>query len=352
MGARRQTVIKYEDIPKIANCKDCPFSKDGKPPHRPVLGEFNTDRPIAILVGEGPGDNEVRENRPFVGATGKELDRELARASIPRSKTVVLNATACKPSQGKTDQTMGRASKCCRPLFLKQLEVCDKQSVAPKLAMGKWAAYAVTGKAQATETSRGFLRENNTLFTYHPTYAFFRNPRVRGDFEIDLVRFRRLIDGKLQTAPRVVINPGIEDLHSLLRHINLNNRTVAVDIETGPEEGDSEGFTGKDPTRATLKTIAFGTDKYACAFRWPITNDLWGIVSAILSDPSITKVLHNGEWFDKRVCKRYGIKIEPTIDTREIRRALVATSGLSLRYLAQTYCDFPDWKSMEKDDEK
>lgn len=342
------------DVTKIADCANCPFAKDGKPPHRPVLGEFNSEKPIAILVGEGPGESEVEANRPFVGTTGRQLDKELQRANIPRHQTNVLNATACRPPVGKTDQMLGRATKCCSALF-KHLFVKAKaqriNEAIPILAMGKWAAAAVTGKAQATETSRGFIREDNVLITWHPTYAFFRNPWVKGDFEIDLVRFKRLIDGKLQATPEVIIDPTIADLHRLLQAIANNGNAVAVDIETGPEDGDHEGYTGKDPTRATLKTIALGTDTLAFAFKWPITNGIWDIVSGILVDPAITKVFHNGYWFDLRVLERYGIDVKNTMDTREMRRAICATSALSLRYLAQTYINgFPPWK--EADDEK
>lgn len=345
-----------DEAAKIADCANCPFAKDGKPPHKPVLAQLpSSGKPIAVLIGEGPGENEVREGRPFVGTTGKELDTQLAKAGIPRHRCAVLNATACRPPPGKTDQILGRATKCCAALFKRQVASIEQASgcgfeQTPKLAMGKWAGYAVTGIPKGTEQSRGFLRENKTLFTYHPTYAFFRNPWVKGDFLIDLDRFKRLIDGRLQGAPTVITSPDIGHLHELLKAIARNRNTVAVDIETGAEEGDSAGHTGKDPTRARLKTIALGTDEYACAFEWPIPDSLWVIVSGILLDPMVLKVFHNGEWFDKRVMRRYGIGISNTSDTREIRRALVATSGLSLRYLAQTYVDFPAWKELE--DEK
>lgn len=345
-------MITVEEIKAMCDCANCPFSKEGSPPHKPVLGEFN-EKAECIIVGEGPGEEEARQGRPFVGTTGRELDRQLERAGLHRHKAILLNATACKPPPGKTDQQLGRATKCCAELFKQQLGKAQQGRTLPKLAMGKWAAYAVSGKAQATETARGFIREDSLLITYHPTYAFFRNPWCKGDFLIDLNRFRLLIDGKLEGEPIVITEPSIAHLHSLLSSIRSNNNSVAVDIETGPEDGDAGGYTGKDPTRASLKTIALGTNEYACAFRWPITNGMWSIVSAILIDPKITKVFHNGYMFDLRILKRYGIDVSPTSDTREIRRALCSTSALSLRYLAQTYINgFPDWKAMDKEDEK
>lgn len=335
------------DVTKIADCANCPFSKNGAPPHKPVLGEFPSVEPIAVLVGESPGENEVREGRPFVGSTGQELDRQLARASIPRHKCVTINATACRPPAGKTDNMLGRAAKCCKPLF--EHSLADRRNL-PKLAMGKWAAWAVTGKASGVEHTRGFLRDNKTIITFHPTYAFFKNPWVKGDFEIDLQRFRRLIDGTLQDDPKVITAPTMADINDLLQAIQENSRRVAVDIETGAAVGDYNGHTGKDPTRATLKTIAFGTDTLALAFQWPIVNGEWNAIHKILVDHTICKVFHNGWFFDLRVLRRYGVKVVNVLDTREIRRALVSTSPLALRYLAQTYVDFSPWKELE--DEK
>ncbi len=336
-----------EEAATIADCKNCPFAKNGLPPHKPVLAEIPSQKPIAMLIGEGPGESEVREGKPFVGSTGQELDRQLARASIPRHKLVIANATACRPPPGKTDNMLGRATKCCAPLF-KRL-TGDYQAL-PKLAAGKWAAYTITGKATGVDNARGFLRDNNLIITYHPTYAFFRNPWVKGDFEIDLHRFRRLIDNRLQDAPTVVLEPTEEHMSRLLSSIKANNNFVAVDIETGAAK-DAHPSTGKDATRSTLKTIAFGTDMYAVAMIWPVHNGGWQRVKALLLNPTICKVFHNGIFFDLRVMARYGIEVINTMDTREMRRALVSTSALSLRYLAQTYCDgFPPWKELE--DEK
>lgn len=352
-----------EEAAAIANCKECPWAKDGLPPHKPVLAEIPDKPPIAILIGEGPGDNEAREGKPFVGPTGQKLDAALAAAGIPRHRCIVANATACKPTSGKTDAKLGKAAKCCFPLLTKSLHDCGfkvdnryspdaarEDNLLPTLAMGKWAAWAVTGKASGTDHSRGFVR-GNVILTYHPTYAFFRNPWVRGDFETDLHRFRRLIDGKLQAMPTVVTEPTISDIERLQDEIKANGNIVAVDIETGAAEGDVDA-SGKDPTRARLKTIALGTSSYSVAMEWPIQNGIWDKTRNILMDTTIAKVFHNGWFFDLRVLKRYGVEVNNIRDTRELRRALVATSPLTLRYLAQTYVDFPPWKEMDSDDEK
>lgn len=340
-----------DEITKIADCANCPFAKEGKPPHRPVLAEVNTDRPVGLLVGEGPGQSEVEQGKPFVGSTGEELDILLAREGIARSQLVVANAMGCKPPANKTDGMLRAASKACHNLFKHQV---DKYSAIPKLTMGKWATWAVLGRAIKTEQTRGFIRDNNTITTWHPTYAFFRNPWVLGDFQVDVARFKRLIDGKLQQDPEVNISPSLREVETLRDSIQRESCTVAVDIETAPEKGGNP-LTGKDPTRCQLKTIALGTSKYAIAVKYlGCSSDVWDAILGILADESIFKVFHNGWFFDLRVLKRYGVDIpmRSIRDTREIRRALCATSGLSLRYLAQTYVDIGPWKEMEKNDDK
>lgn len=339
-------------IPQLANCRDCPFAKEGLP-QAPVLGENlgasgqgSQRLSRGIIVGEYPGDDDVRGGAPFLGSTGKELDWKMANAGIPRHQYSLINAIACKPVGPKTDNALGRAAKCCNGLFKEQLKGHETK---PTIAMGKWAAWAVTGKASGVEHSRGFIRDN-LIITYAAQYAFFKNQWVKGDFEIDLLRFKRMVEGLLQAAPVVVCNPTIGDMETLRRSIAANKDTVAVDIETAPEAGDPTGTTGKDPTRASLKTLAFGTTDYAVAMQWPQHNGVWNAANAILLDPCITKVFHNGYYFDLRILSRYGILVNNTSDTREIRRALVSTSGLALRYLAQTYVDFPAWKELE--DEK
>lgn len=335
-----------EEAAQIADCAKCPFAKDGLPPHAPVLAEIPKE-PVALMIGEGPGDEEIQQRKPFVGQTGQQLDYILAREGIARSKLLIANAMACKPPPGKTDSMLRAASKACHNLFTKQVE---RYRSLPTLTMGKWATWAILGKAIKTEQTRGFIRDSNLITTWHPTYAFWRNPWVRGDFEVDIARFKRLIDGRLQKNPRVQIKPNRFSILRLLRSIQRNRNTVAVDIETAPEKGSSP-TTGKDPTRARLKTIGLGTQDYALAIKFEgADREVWSAITDILLDSTVTKVFHNGWFFDLRVLARYGIDVVNIRDTREIRRALVATSGLSLRYLAQTYCDFIPWK--EAEDEK
>ena len=136
------------------------------------------------------------------------------------------------------------------------------------------------------------------------------------------------------------------------RVVEAAGGTIAVDIETGAAKPD-EPWTGKDPTRATLKTIAFGHADGGVSCHWDTCPaDVRRYVAEILADPAHTKVFHNGPWFDLRVLRRYGLAVRGWQDSRDLRRALSSTSRLSLRYLGSLYCDISNWKDEEDEGAK
>src|SRR3954469_11191315 len=55
-----------------------------------VFGE-GPARARLVLVGEQPGDREDREGHPFVGPAGRELDKGLEAAGIPRRDAYLTN---------------------------------------------------------------------------------------------------------------------------------------------------------------------------------------------------------------------------------------------------------------------
>ena len=125
---------------------------------------------------------------------------------------------------------------------------------------------------------------------------------------------------------------------------------VAFDIETMPENPD-EPWTGKDPTRARLRTMSFGFEDEGFSFFWAEQSSATKAkVRDLLADPRVVKVGMNIVWFDNRVLARYGLRVAPFEDCRDKRRAISTTSRLSLAYQATQYLDVMPWKQ-EKDEE-
>lgn len=67
-----------------------------------VFGTGCTDRPVVMVIGEGPGENEDLQGLPFVGKAGQYLDRWLAAISLSRDTNVyITNTVKCRPQIGR-----------------------------------------------------------------------------------------------------------------------------------------------------------------------------------------------------------------------------------------------------------
>lgn len=188
------------------------------------------------------------------------------------------------------------------------------------------------------------------IATWHPTYAIFRNAYEHGSFRGDLARFARVIKGTTRPKPReLIINPTVSNIRHMFES---SPGWVVTDIETAPEHKDSP-WTGKDPTRAKLKAIGLGCPEWGLAFDCRENHvALRKEIQKWFASDKVTKVCHNGPWFDHRVLRRYGMPIVRWEDTRDARMALTPTSPLGLGYLGSLYDDVEPWKEDEEDDSK
>lgn len=334
------------------DCANCPYNS---PTKRPVIGALpDPTQTDGVLVGEGPGDNEVREQRPFVGATGIELDGALTKAGLARSRLAVLNAMACPPPKGEKDERrMAKARQCCAPLFKSQLAPYVNR---PILAMGKhaWAAVIAPGKLPKGGISdgRGFVRPHGTshlIATWHPTFAFFRAPGEMGAFLNDLNKFARAVKGTLRPGPtKLIPDAGVEDLKALLDE----DLPISSDIECAPRSA-VEPWTIKNPLTAQLRCIGFGNVNWGLSIDWDSCGPfVRGFVAQVLRDrPGM--IWQNGAWYDHRNLIAQDIMVHPDWeDTRDARRALSATSPLNLGYMSTIYDDPGPWKQNEEGDAK
>jgi hypothetical protein len=259
------------------------------------------------------------------------------------------------PQQGKTEALMGKALKCCRPAFEAQI---TRYGALPALVMGKWAArgYAAWANTKLPKgginKGRGFIRENPVtgarwIWTWHPTFALFREPYAWGAFSIDLARFKRLITNKLKPGPeKLITEPTLQDI----RDVVLDGK-VSVDVETAPRHPD-ERWTGKDPRRAKLKVLGLGNRHWGLAF--PVGDRRYArhLQLAIELIEQVDIIGQNFLWFDRPIIARHwygndwnrvGRKV---IDTLHKRKALVTVSPASLAYLASIYDDAIPWKEL------
>ena len=137
-----------------------------------VFGEGNPSTRV-VLVGEGPGQEEDRLGRPFVGAAGKLLDRIIAAMGWQRDEVYICNVIKCRPPRNRNPQPDEIAS--CGPFLRRQLDAIHPRAI---LALGSFAAQFLLSTQQPISKLRNRVHYCGgipVVPTYHPAYLL-RNP--------------------------------------------------------------------------------------------------------------------------------------------------------------------------------
>src|SRR6266513_5599101 len=82
---------------EVSICTKCDLSKGRT---KAVPGEGNPHARI-LFIGEGPGQQEDRQGRPFVGPAGQFLDELLASIELRRSDVFITNVVKCRPPNNR-----------------------------------------------------------------------------------------------------------------------------------------------------------------------------------------------------------------------------------------------------------
>jgi DNA polymerase len=130
-----------------------------------------------MLVGEAPGEDEDRQGRPFVGASGRLLDRMLAAIGLDRGQVYISNILPWRPP-GNRNPTPAEIALCV-PFIERHIALVD-----PPVLVGAVAAKTLLDRADGITRLRGQWfdfrlagtdRSIPTTATYHPAYLL-RSP--------------------------------------------------------------------------------------------------------------------------------------------------------------------------------
>ncbi len=96
--ADKIAVLQQLDETQVRGCTRCELHR-----HRTqtVFGEGDPDAPV-MFIGEGPGQVEDRQGRPFVGPAGEMLDKWISAIGLTRDQVYIANAVKCRPPNNRT----------------------------------------------------------------------------------------------------------------------------------------------------------------------------------------------------------------------------------------------------------
>jgi len=137
----------------ICACKACPL---GATRTLAVPGE-GVERPLVMVIGEGPGANEDASGRPFVGRAGQLLDKMLASIGLSREKNCyIANMVKCRPPGNRDPEP--EEITACSPFLEQQITLLSPRLI---LCVGRVAA-------------QNLLKTNNGINSLRGTFAEFR----------------------------------------------------------------------------------------------------------------------------------------------------------------------------------
>jgi DNA polymerase len=163
-----------------------------------VPGEGDPETEV-VFVGEGPGFNEDREGRPFVGRAGDLLNKLLASIEWPREDVFITNVVKCRPPDNRDPEPDEIAA--CAPYLHRQLEALDPALVVT-LGRHSMATFRpgvrisqVHGTTSPVDPAAG-ARDATMLAMYHPAAAL-RTPAIERESYEDIgAAPRALLDAR------------------------------------------------------------------------------------------------------------------------------------------------------------
>ena len=169
--------------------RDCTRCRLHETRTRAVPGEGHPDTEV-MFVGEGPGFNEDREGRPFVGRAGGLLVSLLGHIGWTRDDVFITNIVKCRPP-GNRDPEPDEVAACA-PYLQRQLDVLDP-AVVVTLGRHSMARFMpgvrisqAHGTTRAAEPATG-ARDATVFAMYHPAAAL-RTPSIERESYEDVAR--------------------------------------------------------------------------------------------------------------------------------------------------------------------
>jgi uracil-DNA glycosylase family 4 len=155
----------------IGECRRCKLHRGRT---HLVFGEGSPDARL-IFVGEGPGRDEDKIGKPFVGEAGKLLTKIIENGmGLTREDVYICNVVKCRPPRNRDPER--DEIETCIPFLKQQLSIIRPEAIC---ILGRISGQALLGGDFKITRERGTWHsymDIPVMPTYHPAYIL-RNPR-------------------------------------------------------------------------------------------------------------------------------------------------------------------------------
>jgi DNA polymerase len=146
---------------------------------RLVFADGNPQARI-MFVGEAPGREEDLEGLPFVGRSGKLLDRMIAAIGLDRTSAYIANVIPWRPPGNRTPTP--QETQICLPFIQRQIELVNPDVL---VTLGNPSTQTLLSTREGIMKTRGRWFDYDTgtrviraIATFHPAYLL-RSPSYK-----------------------------------------------------------------------------------------------------------------------------------------------------------------------------
>lgn len=164
MTPHEQALVHLQAM--VSNCRMCSLADTR------TLTAFSRGNGSSglCIVGEAPGEDEDEQGVPFVGSSGKMLDKMLTSVGLDPSTVYIANVVKCRPPKNRVPQVAEIAA--CSGYLFRQIQLVKPKVI---LTLGQTAGRAILGgeKWPGMISIRGKWQralDADVMPTFHPAY--------------------------------------------------------------------------------------------------------------------------------------------------------------------------------------
>jgi DNA polymerase len=302
------------------------------------------------IIGEAPGMEELREDAPFVGPSGKTLNFLLRAADIDRDALFLGNVFPAKAPLNDVSGWM-KDKELSEKAFKRLNADLVKFSPHVIVPMGDTALWGFTG-ATGIAATRGNVAKATRIMpgakilpTFHPAFlqkVWKQYVVVVGDLQ---KAWRQAAYPEVKwPRRRFMVEPTFDEALAWIAHCH-DADLLSVDIETGWGLITCIGL-GVGPDAMCIPFVDLRNPNKSY---WPdaeTESKVWWALRVLLRDKSVPKLGQNYSGYDAHWLNDLGLQTYNfRHDTMLEHHALFGELEKSLAFMAARYADMPSWKS-------
>ncbi|MEM6314502.1 MAG: uracil-DNA glycosylase, partial [Planctomycetota bacterium] len=115
--------LRVLDHDEVRGCEKCPLHETRT---QTVFGDGSPDARL-MFIGEGPGENEDQQGKPFVGRAGQLLDKMIGAMGLSRESVYIANIVKCRPPQNRNPAA--EEIEACTPYLNEQIGLVRPEAI-------------------------------------------------------------------------------------------------------------------------------------------------------------------------------------------------------------------------------